>query len=237
MKKSNWFWGLFFIAAAVFVIAGQIGAFGQIGILSIIETILLVAIVIHSVVYRNIFFSVIPFAFLYLIYQGPLHLPVISAWILILAAALAGIGLSCIFHPHWHPHADEWHYNGSRGSIYQVNEGNDDNHPSASVSFGSSVQYLHGDCIQNGKFSCSFGSLEIYFDQAQLSPDGAEVTVDCSFGSIELYIPKNWRVIDNIQTSLASVEDNRRMAQPQADAPQLILNGGVSFGDVEIHYI
>ena len=36
MKNRNWFWGFFFLLSAVFVIASQIGSFGQIGFISIL---------------------------------------------------------------------------------------------------------------------------------------------------------------------------------------------------------
>lgn len=235
MKSRNLFWGLFFVAAAVFVVASQTGSFVQIGILSILATVLIVAIMIQSAVHRNFFGVLLPVPFLYLIYQQPLTLPQISFWLLMLAAVLAGTGLSIIFHTHPHHH---WvHGCGAGGRFHTVTENDDDNNPSAKVAFGGSSRYLHGDCIQTGQFEVSFGSLEVFFDQAQLSPTGAEVSVEVSFGSLELYIPKTWRVIEKVRVSLGSVENDVHLSHPEADAPQLTITGDASFGSVQIHYI
>lgn len=234
MKNRNWFWGFFFLLAAVFVIASQTGSFGQIGLLSILATVLLVALAIHSTIQRNFFGLFAPVALLYWIYQQPLGLLVISPWLLLLAAVLASIGFSCIFHPH--PNFSHYSHGGME-SFNETVENVDDNNPYSKVTFGASSKYLHSDCLKSGQFFVSFGALEIFFDQAQLSPEGAEMFLDCKFGAIKLYVPKHWRVRDNLHASLGGVDNDLRMAQPTEDAPQLTLSGDVQFGAVEIHYI
>lgn len=249
MKNRNWFWGLFFLLAAIFVIASQIGSFGQIGVLSIAATVLLAALCIHSAIERNFFGIFIPLALLYMIYQQPLHLIQISIWLLLFASILASIGLSIIFHSHTHHcHShndtffsrgpDDWHslHDGTE-CFNQTTENINDNNPCAKVSFGSSSKYLHADCLKSGQFSVSFGELAVFFDHAQLSPDGAEIFLDCSFGELKLFVPKNWLVIDNVRTGLGSVENDERMSRPDENAPRLTLTGNVQLGDIAIHYI
>ena len=234
MKNRNWFWGFFFLLAAVFVIASQIGSFGQIGIFSIIATVLLAALVIQSIASRNFFGVFVPLVFVYVIYRQPLHLAEISLWILLLAAVLASIGFSCIFRSRppkaMYSHCGVEHFHETSESI-------DDNNPYAKVTFSASSKYLHADCLKSGQFIVSFGALEVFFDQAQLSPDGAELFLDCSFGAIQLYVPKHWQVFDNLHASLGAVDNDVRKAQPGQDAPQLTLTGNVQLGGVEIHYI
>jgi len=234
MKNRNWFWGIFFLVSAVFVIASQIGSFGQIGLMSILATILLVALVIHSAVNINFFGIFISMAFLYLIYQQPFGFAVISPWLLGLAAILTSIGFSIIFRVH--PHKKQYCHGGAE-YLNQTTENIDDNNPYAKVSFGSSSKYLHADCLKSGQFLSSFGTLEVFFEQSQMSPDGAEIFLDCSFGEISLFIPKHWRVIQNMHVSLGDVEDDVHSAQPDANSPRLTITGNVQFGSVEIHYI
>lgn len=236
MKSRNWFWGVFFLLAAVFVIACQVGAFVKVDFISIVATVLLVALLIHSLINLNYFGIFLPVALLYMIYQKPLGLIEINIWLLLVAAVFASIGFSFLFHPHHH----EWKCCVSGDGTERFTDSTeniDDNNPYAKVSFGSSSKYLHGDALRGGKFTVSFGELQVYFDQAQLSPDGAEVSVDCSFGDMKLFIPRQWQIIDKIRTSLGSVENNVRSAQPDMNAPKLTLIGNVSFGDIEIHYI
>ena len=234
MKNKNWFWGIIFILSAVFVIASQTGSFGHMGILTMAATVLLAAMIISSIVNRNFFGIFLPLAFLYWIYAGPLNLTDISIWKLIIAAVLISMGFSILFRSHPKAWVCE---HGKYDRHSTTTENIDDNNPYANVSFGSSIKYLHSDCLKSGQFSSSFGSLEVYFDQVQLDPAGAEIFLDCSFGSIKLYIPKEWRVLENVKTSLGSIENKIRLSNLPENAPKLTLTGNVSFGSIEIQYI
>lgn len=233
MKNKNWFWGIIFLLAAVFVVGNITGAFVNIGFWSIAATVLLAAIMISSIIYLNYFGIFVPAVFLYKIYWQALNWPDVSIWGLLLAAVLASVGFEILFHKRhrWNccPHGDYHKYN-------RISESSDDNHPYAKVSFGASSQYLHGNCIESGEFTSSFGELDVYFDQAMLSPSGAEVFFDCSFGAIKIFVPRLWQVKDNIRASLGAVQ-NDRTAQPDPNAPVLTLSGNVQFGAIEIHYV
>jgi predicted membrane protein len=168
------------------------------------------------------------------VFKAPLGLPEISIPIIILSSMFASIGFSILFRrqPKEKPH---WEHSGRNFS--QTTETIDDNNPYSKVNFGSSSKYLHSDCLKSGQFIASFGELEIFFDQAQLAPEGAEIFLDCSFGAIKLYVPKHWLVIDKMNVSLGGVENKNRMAMPTENAPRLTLTGNVQLGGIEIHYI
>jgi len=238
MKNRNWFWGIFFLLSAVFVIGSQTDAFGQIGFLSILATIFLVALIIHNLATLEFFGIFVPLAFLYMIYQQPLNLQEISTWVLLTSAGLASMGLSIIFRGSTHrfKHVSS-HSCGRSEQFNQTKENIDDNNPYAKVAFGSASKYLHSDCLKSGQFIMSFGALEVYFDQAKLSPEGAEILVDCSFGEIKLFVPRSWQVIESMHTTLGSVTNDNRMNRPDENAPRLTITGNVQFGSVEIHYI
>ncbi|MCL2425783.1 MAG: cell wall-active antibiotics response protein [Oscillospiraceae bacterium] len=119
----------------------------------------------------------------------------------------------------------------------KINEGDDPNNPYISVSFGAASRYLHAESLETAEFVCSFGSLEVYFDNVTLSPNGAEVDVSCSFGSIEIFVPPHWRVIDDVNSSLANAEISRKLQNNDADAPTLKITGSVSLGNVEVSRI
>ena len=235
MKHKNWFWGTFFLAAAIFVIACQVGAFVQIGFWSIAATVLLAAAFVGSLVGLNFFGAFISLALLYLIYQQPLHLVEISFWLLLLAAILASMGLSMIFHSKRHDCGiGNWHRRWDNRDTSEENvDGND---IFVKSSFNESCKYLHSDGLKKARLSSSFGKLSVYFDEVQLSPEGAEANIDVSFGEMSLFLSRNWRVIDKVHTGLGAVNNDIRNAPP-ADAPTLTLNGSVSFGNLEIHYI
>ena len=133
---------------------------------------------------------------------------------------------------------------GQRGEDYtertertKIEEGDDENNPHISVSFGYASRYLHATNLETAELSCSFGGMEVYFDNVTLSPEGAEINVNCSFGSMEIYVPSHWRVIDDISASLANAEVNRKLQSNDADAPTVRITGSVSLGNVEVNRI
>lgn len=241
---GRWLWGAFFVLAAVLVVASQVTGFSVVGFWSILATVLLVAILIKSLTRLNFFGVLLPAALLYIIYQTPLSLYYIQPWLLILAAALGGIGLSLIIRrrPGSNPHAQ---YNrGKYGqtedmqSALQVTEdGSDDNHPTGSVRFGAASRYIHATALESGNFSARAGALEVYFDEAQLSPNGAEIYVNCSMASITLYIPKSWHVEEKVYVFIGAVENDTRAARYSSDAPTVTLVGNIHLGSVEIKYV
>lgn len=250
MKRKHIFWGVFFILAAVLVIASQVGSFVQIGVWSIIAAVLLIAWLISGISRVSFVEIFLPAALLYIVFQKPLEWFYISPWLLILAALFLGIGLSLIIRKrprapwghHWTMHsgtgdgdASTPGFHGPPESSIEVND--DDNYPRAKISFGVTSRYLHAQNLTRGEFAASFGGLEVYLDQAQLNPEGAELGLECSFGSIKLYVPRSWTVRDNISASLANVENDTRMARPEEGLPPLYLTGSVSFGSIEVAYI
>ncbi len=234
MKHNNWFWGIFFILAAVFVIASQVTGFASIGFWTIAASILLVALLIQSLVKLNYFGVFLPLSLGYMLYQEPLNLYYISPWLLLLAAVLLSIGFHTAFRSRpkkvlksqRKPH-------GSEATIEEI----DDNNPAAKVTFGASNKYLHADNLKSGQFYCNFGALEVYFDHVTLAPEGAEIFVDCSLGAVKLFVPRSWRIVDKMNAGLGGVKDEARAGRPSDDAPTLTLTGNVSLGVVEISYI
>ncbi|MCL2247942.1 MAG: hypothetical protein FWC13_01580 [Oscillospiraceae bacterium] len=125
---------------------------------------------------------------------------------------------------------------GNGNSKMKVEESGDDNNPSISVSFGGISRYLHSTALETADLSCNFGSLEVYFDNATLSPNGADIDVSCNFGSVELFVPKSWTVTGNLKATLGAAEIDGMKKQPD-DGPELRINGNVSFGAIEVNRV
>ncbi len=243
MKNRNWFWGIFLLLAAVFAVGSQVGAFNAVNFWTVAATVLLAAILVDSLVRLSFFGILIPVALLYGLYCRPFGWPNISVWLLLLAAVLASWGLEILFgrHRRWYDHCGhcwhDWHDKGDGEHFHSNSEDIDGDTPSAKISFGSSSKYLHSSALKSGRFSVAFGELDIYFDQVQLSPEGAEIFAECSFGKMALFIPRSWQVTDNLRASAGSVQNDMRRESPEPGAPHLTLSGSASFGTIEIHYI
>jgi predicted membrane protein len=234
MKNKNWFWGFFFLLSAIFIIASQTGSFGKIGVMGILATVFLLALVIQGLIIRNFFETFIPLSFLYMIYYKPLKFMYISPWLLILSAVLIAIAFSLFFRgeTRW----VKFSYDGAR-SFRQDKENIDNNNPYAKVTISTSCIYLHSEDLRSGHFISNIGKLEVYFDQVELSPGGAKVFLDCNVGTIKLYVPSHWRVEDNLNSILGEITNHLQEARPSEDAPKLTLVGNVIVGNVEIYYI
>ncbi|MFV0528896.1 MAG: LiaF transmembrane domain-containing protein [Lachnospiraceae bacterium] len=248
MKKRNWFWGIFFILAAVALIVMYMGVFEQIGFWTVLITIALAAIVIQSLVHFNFPGILIPLSILYVVYQQPLGFLYIKPWILILAALLASIGLSMMFtkrsgfrtgsyYSSQESTQDETFSYGGYRPQSKVEEGGDENHPYVEVRFGASTRYMHGNQIEQASFDVSFGSLEVFFNESNLSNGQADVFLNCKFGSIVLYLPRSWKVTEDVSCVFAGLTDERRHRDTQGAEAELKVHGTISFGGVEIKYI
>ncbi|MDL2325416.1 hypothetical protein LJC61_09860 [Ruminococcaceae bacterium OttesenSCG-928-A16] len=248
-NKGNWFWGIFLILAGVLVLAAQFTPFGQIGLWTIAATILLVGILVKSIVSLEFVGILVPLGLLYSLYQKTFGWPHVSMWVLVAATLLTGLGLSMLFKRRPKQYNYNYSYNsneigsappnGSYGgnTKMQTEENSDDNHPYAKVSFGSASKYLHSDCLESGQFYSSFGALEVYFDQARLSPNGADIYLDCNLGAIKLYVPRGWHVQENIAATIGGVDNKRYDNTVQPGAPVLRLNGNITLGGIEIQYV
>ena len=234
-NRSKWYWGVFFILAAIFIVINQMGYLINIGFWSMLFTIFLIPVFVECVIHRTftgIFFSL---AFLCIIYAGPLGIEQLVPWPVLLTALFLSIGCSIIFNRksgYCHIH----HHIGHIGTDeFESEEYLDENEISCKVSFGSSAKYLSSQNLKKARIDCNFGAMKIYFDNTQLAPEGATVVFHCSFSGLELYIPKTWKVQQDTSLFLSGItEKNRSMI---GDGPVLTLAGEISFSGVEIIYI
>ena len=234
-RSSNIFWGIFLLLLAAFLLLNQLTSFTNIGIGSLILTILSIALIVQCI--SKFYFALlpIPMAVLYIIFQASLGLPFIQTRTLIISSILAAIGLLIIFPKRKGPKQFKFiHSFNSDDQNIKTENINYDNNPSLSVNFGAKSNSLKADNLETVQLYCNFGALEVFLDQAELSPNGAEVLINCSFGAIKLFVPKHWKVIDRINCTLGGVDMDRSFSAREENAPTLTLTGNVSFGGIEI---
>lgn len=242
MKKSRaWFWGLIFICAAVIIIMSLAGVLNtqSVGIWRILIAVLLGAAALQSIVYLEFFGFFIPLSVIVILFRPQLGLLGTSVWPILAAGLCLAIGFTIIFRrrisARYRAYREAHDHTKTLHDEFTTKETVTENAVECSVSFSSSIKYLHAQNLQYAKLDCSFGALKVYFDQAKLSGDGATVNVSCSFGHIELYVPHTWKVVDQLAATLGGVKSSR--AHNAEGAPTLLLTGDVSFGAVEIIYL
>ena len=236
IKFSN-ILGISLLLAAAFIIVNQFDNYMNISIGSIIAAVLSLIFIVHCIAHLRFAFLPVPLAVLYIIFQTPLALPDMQPKYLILASLLASIGLVIMLPgKKWKNHNKFKCYSKYNNQQQMFTENtNKNNNQSIKVNFGAKSRSLCADNLETIELYCNFGAMEIFFDQAVISPKGATVNINCSFGAIQLIIPKHWKVIEQINCSLGGVEvDKYFAANPAENAPQLTIAGSVSLGGIEI---
>lgn len=233
MKSRNLFWGLFFIVAAAVILAGQLGYLASVNIWSLVIAVLLVPIIIESAIHLQFGGILFPFAILAIIFAEPLGIANLSAWTLLAAALFGTIGLSIIFHKQQHICM---HCSTGHGEKFdEVVNCPDEDVVDFKVSFGSSIKYINSENFKKANLSCSFGALKVYFDNAKIEGDRAEIHLDISFSGVELFIPRGWRVVNNANISLGGIDEKN--GKGIEAGPTIVLTGNVNLAGVEIIYV
>lgn len=247
MKKVG-FWQIFFglgfllAAAAVILNMFDVVTFG-IGIGWLLLGILLALIAVFSLVHLQWFGVFLPAAGILNILIGQTNYldfmgggkTIGLIWV---AAVLLSIGFSILFH-RYHSGA---HWPKPGGVVIGmddkvINEKDEDDIFVEAV-FGSVIKYVNTDDFKRAVLRCSFGALKVYFDDAKIKGDSANIEISCSLGGIELFIPKEWRVVDNLKSSMAAFDEkNRRPGTYDKKAKTVYLTGNLSMSGVEITYI
>jgi len=255
-RNRNWIWGILLLLAAGGLVANQLGLFGPLSFWTIVAAVLAVVFLFSAITHRTISTLPLVAAMVYIVLRNQEIVPHVAIWVVLVAAGLASVGLGLLF-PQREPHGkvvigaffgdgedDDWDESNwdeedkdGRRERAKARMGGIDNNPHVIVNFGYTSRYLHADKLKTAVLSCNFGGMDIYFDQAELDPDGANVHLDCKFGGIDIYIPRHWRVDEQINCTLGGVDINTRRAMPTADGPQLTISGHVLCGGVDIWYV
>lgn len=235
---KNFFWGLFFIAAGAFVVTNQFVHYTDINLFSLLLTIFIIPIMVKSLFKLNFGGILFPAAFLCIIYSKPLHIGSITPWPVLLAALLGTIGLSILFHKHhcyYKKYHFEKHHHHHHEHFSEVINGEDSDEISVDVNFGSTIKYVSSDNFKVANLRSNFGSIKIYFDKANIIEDKATINIDIAFSGIELYVPKEWKIINKVDSTLGGVEyKNSNDAETKKTVTLL---GRANLAGVEIIYI
>lgn len=241
MKKRSIFWGIGCILAAIFLIVCKLGLLGEIGFWSLLFTIFLAAVLIKGIFernYRDVIFSI---AFLLITYDKPLGIEELTPWTVLGAAVLVNCGLAFLFpkknkkdyfyEEEWKKHRTQ-HNGNAKEVIIDIEE---NGYIKQTTKFGASTKYVNCDNFKQAELDCAFGAMTVYFNNAQVKDAKAYASIQVKFAGMELYIPKEWAVVNDVNTSLGAVEEKNRNC-PDGKVT-LVLSGSVNLGGVDIIYV
>lgn len=226
------FWGVLFLLGAAALIVGNLGYLEEFNFWTVLLSIGLIGLFVEGLLGRNFGTMLFSLAFLGIVNGKLLGLEEITPWALLGAALLGSIGLNMLF-----PKKDRWKEQWNKRTVNEETktEGSYGENVNFEVTFGGAVRYVTSTELRSIKADCSFGSLEIYLNNAILKEHQAMVNVDCSFGSVVLYVPSDWKVLQQAKASLGGIDE--KGFQSAKGENTLIISGSVSFGALEIRYI
>lgn len=230
-KTHRIFGGIILIMLAIILIISKLGYLKDFGIWSLLFTIFLIYVIIKSIYPINFGGILFPIAFLCIIYDKQLHIEELTPWTVLIVAALGTIGLSMIFH------GRERYRNYKRidNFSFEVNDSEDESNVIQKTSFGGTTKYINSENFKQANLECNFGTLEIYFDKANVKEGKAIVRINAYCSGINLYIPKKWSVENHIEAFLSGV-DEKNTNEPDGSTT-LILIGNIKLSGVEILFI
>lgn len=235
MKKNlnRILWGLGLIAAAVLITVDQLHLLTfQLGVMTIIWTIIFGACLIKGLVDRNIYLSVFALAFLVIVYSGPLHIQhLLSVWMILLIALLVAMGLSLLFTKSLKPKI-------TIEKNFRIS-GDDSRNDSAdniviNQKIGDASRYVHSQHLKSINITTSIGDISVYLDDAQAAGNTVNVNLNSTMGDITLFVPLSWQIDNQLNTSFGNVTIK---GQSTGRGPTLVLRGRSNLGDVTINYI
>lgn len=239
-NTSNIIWGVLLLVGAVYLLTKKMGFWeiilGGFSIWSLIATVILVIILIEGIQKRSFGQILFPIAFLLCIHSKRLYLDAITPWPVLGAAFLGTAGLNMLFpsfkyskkRSHRSPNANYAAHNPVTSETTSGEYTYFENH------FCHGVKYLSVE-ISDVRAVSSFGSFELYFNNATLKDHTAHVDVSSSFGEVNLYIPAQWMVVPSIKKTFGDMHEMGQCNPGSEDV--LYIDGDVSFGDIKIHYI
>ena len=246
MRKHSIFWGIILLGGGVLLLLNALGIGTQYELVPMLGSLLLLAISVASLIRLNFVMGFLPLAVISYLWRVKIGLPDKNIWLVFVAALLLGIGLSSIF---WkakrarftarHNHGDKWGRGDGCGhadwsSSGTVTSSEDGEFVDVDSNFGEHVKYVRSTNLKKVKIDGNFSSIKVYFDQCQVSPEGAAINVDCNFAGVVLYVPRTWN-IDNQMHVFAGSVDGISLSSTGNIAVALI--GEVHFGEVKIVYL
>ncbi len=235
---KNIFWGIFFIAAAAFVVVGSLGLLGNISGWTLAFSMVLVAWFIRSIIKVSFGGMLFSLAFGAILFDEFLGIEAITPWPVLGAALLGTIGLNMIFKKksHW-DNTVKIHCNGKEyhGTNMVDEQTGDDETFKCEVVFGSSVKYVNSMSLRRANIENTFGSLMVYFDNAGLCDGKATVVIENTFGKTTLYVPREWSTVVNVDKTFGSISEVGRSTGESGNT--LYIEGESTFGQLEIQYI
>ena len=228
MRKKSLI-GLLFIIFAISIAFGELNFFPSGTIFLTLGTIILGYFIVRGLTDFDVFGTMLPAALLFIIYNKHFHFAAISTGKVIWIAILLSIGISMLF-PKKLKYSFQRKKDRFRGYTKKT-----ETQDYSNVTFGENVRYININELDYFRSTTTFGSTNIYFEKLDTYPiKNFDLNVSISFGNLKVYVPKEWTIENNTNNFLGKVQKNSHSIGKDV---KIILNGSVTFGEVEIIHV
>lgn len=81
-----------------------------------------------------------------------------------------------------------------------------------------------------------FAGIKLYFDNAVIDGNSAELDLNVDFAGVDIYIPKTWQIINQANFYIGGIEE-KGVRMQSGEEKALIVKGRISFGGLTVHYV
>lgn len=237
MSKKKVFWGVGLILSALYILLSELEVIPLIPFFDVVWVLVGGYFIITGIMERGFFRIFLAAGLLfckfgkYIPYEGVKNLIPIPVMV---SALLLAIGCSMLFK--------------KKPTVYVRNGFCDGGHGTSNVenvadgalvrvhnTFGAVSKYINSTDFRKGEFDNSFGSCNVYFNNAILVSGRAEVDVSNSFGEMNLYFPKTWRIEEHRDCNFGNVTMHGA-GSTLPEAPVVVLKADSNFGQINIYF-
>lgn len=174
------------------------------------------------------------------IFEEELMIEHLTPFPLVVAAILLGLGLKMIFGKKkgfitYSRKDRDGHY--VEGSIDDVRkeEWQDGREVVLENVFNSTSKYVNAAPFSEARLENTFGSVNVYFDNANVYQGVAKIDLENNFGKMNIYLPGKWRAQINQESTFGNV---RVHGEPNGDmdAPFVMVKAETNFGEINIYF-
>jgi hypothetical protein len=219
-------------------------AFAGVGPWGLIVSVIMIIAIINGIMDLNFGSIFVPLAVIAIIFDDALGITALTPWTVMIVAFLLTVAFGMLFPNHGHYHGYRGYRrerHGRRGEFSnrftETYDEGENGYVMHSMRFGSATKYIRSKNLMRADLSSSFGEMSVFFDGAV--PQEKKVTIDChvAFGQMNIFIPKEWKIINKVAVTLGDCQDRASVGDFTDDAPECVITGSVSFGELQINRV
>ena len=240
MRKNNITTGLILILLAAIMMGSAMGLLPDIPWFKLLGGVLFVVLAVRGLFKLDFLKCFMSASIVAWIFEEELMIEHLAPFPLVVAAILLGVGLNMIigkkqrFITFSREDKDGTYVEGSIDDV-RKEEWQDGRTVVLENLFNSTSKYVNSAAFSSAKLENTFGSANVYFDNATVYNGEATIDLENNFGRMNIYLPGTWRASIHQDSAFGHVsihgEPNRDM-----DAPHVIIKAESNFGELNIFF-